>query len=107
MPCFYQYKYYTEKIAASQISFLSKAATRIGASITNNSSGYFITFSNGSTATVTADGSNYTISSRDENSIGNLMQEAVVAKVKATLELEGKSVERRDIKGEIELVVTE
>ena len=35
------------------------------------------------------------------------MQELVVSKLRATLELEGKSVERKDVKGDIELVVTE
>ena len=107
MPCFYQYKYYTEKIAASQISFLSKAAIRVGATLRNLSSGYSVNFDNGSTASITMEGSDYIISSADENSIGSLMQEIVVAKVRSTLELEGKSVERRDVKGEIELVVTE
>tara|TARA_Y100000296_G_C5135964_1_gene238202 strand:- start:620 stop:943 length:324 start_codon:yes stop_codon:yes gene_type:complete len=107
MPCFYQYKYYTERIKASQISFLSKAALRIEATLRNTSSGYTVMFASGSTASVVAQGSEYLVSSRDENSIGTLMQELVVAKLRAELELEGKSVERRDVKGEIELVVSE
>ena len=107
MPCFYQYRYYTERIKSSQISFLSKAATRIGANLRNTTSGYTVTFASGSTASIAAENSEYLVSSRDENSIGTLMQELVVAKLQSDLELEGKSVERRDVKGEIELVVTE
>tara|TARA_Y100001951_G_C11042603_1_gene131107 strand:- start:12 stop:335 length:324 start_codon:yes stop_codon:yes gene_type:complete len=107
MPCFYQYRYYTERIKASQISFLSKAASRIGATLRDTTSGYAVAFSNGSRATISVDGSEYLVSSRDENSVGTLMQELVVGKLKADLELEGKSVERRDVKGEIELVVSE
>jgi len=109
MPCFYQYRYYTERIKASQISFLSKAASRIGATLRDTTSGYAVAFSNGSRATISnsVDGSEYLVSSRDENSVGILMQELVVGKLKADLELEGKSVERRDVKGEIELVVSE
>ena len=109
MPCYYTYKYYTETIEESQLMYLTSSATRIGASVGNITEGFRVNFADGTTASITRqrDSSKLMISSTNEDSLGSLMQELVVSKLRATLELEGKSVERKDVKGDIELVVTE
>jgi len=109
MPCYYTYKYYTDTIEESQLMYLTGAASRIGAAVGNTTEGFRVNFADGTTAYISRqrDSSKAVISSSNEGSVGDLIQELVVSKLRATLELEGKSVERKDVKGNIELTVSE
>jgi len=107
MPCFYTYKYYTKTLSSSNVEFLDKAASRLGATVSNISEGYAVGFSNGSSASIIRDGTDLTISTPDAEALNTFMQEITAASLRSSLELQGKSVERSESKGQIRLVVTE
>ena len=106
MPCFYTYRYFTETISGSNAEFLTKAANRVGATVSNISEGYDVGFSNGSNASITRDGTDLKISTPDAESLNTFMQEITAASLRSSLELQGKSVERSESKGQIRLLVT-
>jgi len=107
MPCFYTYKYYTEKISADKIEYLISAANRVGAIVSSITVGFALVFSNGASGSIVHQGEDYIVSSVDKSSISALMQELTAASLRSTLELRGNRVEREDSKGQIRLVVTE
>jgi len=107
MPCFYTYKYYTEKISGDKIEHLVEAASRIGAAVGNISEGFSLVFSNGASGAIVRQGENFTVSSTDKNAVNSLMQELTAASLSSILELRGNRVEREESKGQIRLVVTE
>ena len=107
MPCFYTYKYYTEKINADKIEYLATAASKIGAAVGNISEGFSMVFSNGVSGAVVRQGEDFVVSSVDKGAVTSLMQQLTAASLKSTLELRGNRVEREESKGQIRLVVTE
>jgi len=107
MPCFYTYKYFTEKISADKIEHLATAASRVGAAVGNISEGFSLVFSNGVSGSIIRQGAGFVVSSVDKSAVGGLMQELTAASLKSTLELRGSRVEREESKGQIRLVVTE
>jgi len=107
MPCFYTYRYFNETISESNVEFLAKAANRIGATLSNITEGYTVGFNTGSTASIIRSGTDLTIATTDKNSLNTFMQEITAASLQSSLELQGKSVERSESRGQIRLVVTE
>ena len=107
MPCFYTYKYYTEKISADKIEYLFSAANSIGAAVGNITEGFSLVFSNGASGSIVNQGGSFTVSSTDKGAVSSLMQEITAASLKSTLELRGNRVEREESKGQIRLVVSE
>jgi hypothetical protein len=107
MPCFYTYRYFTETISNSNVEFLDKAASRLGATVSNITEGYTVGFNTGSSASIIRDGTDLKISTTDKNSLNTFMQEITAASLQSSLALQGKSVERSESKGQIRLVVTE
>ena len=107
MPCFYTYKYYTEKISGDKIEHLSEAANKTGTIVGNITEGFSLVFSNGVSGSIVNQGGSFTVSSTDKGAVSSLMQEITAASLRSTLELRGSKVERDEAKGQIRLVVTE
>jgi len=107
MPCFYIYKYYTEKISADKIEYLLSAANNVGAAVGNITEGFSLVFANGVSGVIVRQGGGFTVSSTDKSSVNNLLQELTAISLKSTLELRGNRVEREESKGQIRLVVSE
>jgi len=107
MPCFYTYRYFTETISGSNAEFLTKAANRVGATLSNITEGYRVSFNTGSTASIIRGDTSLTISTTDATSLNTFMQEITATSLQSSLELQGKSVERSESSGQIRLLVTE
>lgn len=107
MPCFYTYKYYTEKISEDKIEYLLSAANKVGAAVGNITEGFSLVFANGVSGAIIRQGGGFTVSSTDKGAVSSLMQEITAASLKSTLELRGNRVEREESKGQIRLVVSE